>query len=63
LKPGDKVRVIDCLEADKYKGVTFTVVSDPWTVGNSELVKIESPDKKFNGGFSTACLMEVQENM
>ena len=42
LKPGDKVRVNNKFGLEsKYVGQVFTVASEPWAVGDMELVKLK----------------------
>jgi hypothetical protein len=55
LKPGDNVNMIDCFEAQKYKDRIWKVMSEPWDLCGSEVVKLK--DKP--GGFATRCLKKV----
>lgn len=57
LKIGDKVVMINCAEAemDKYKDRIFIVVSEPWELCGSEVVKLEGK----SGGFATEFLKKI----
>ena len=56
LKPGDQVMMINCLEARDNKDKIWLVITDPWDVCGSEVVKI----KGKAGGFATKCLRKVE---
>lgn len=60
LKPGDKVIMVNCMEArmDKYKGKVFTVRSEPWNLCGTEAVLLEGK----SGGFATEFLYKVDTN-
>lgn len=45
--PGDQVRMVNCVEAEKYAGRIWTVASEPWEVCGSRVVLLE----EFRGGF------------
>jgi ssDNA-binding Zn-finger/Zn-ribbon topoisomerase 1 len=57
LKPGDKVVMYGCAEAEleKYKGKIWTVTSEPWNLCGSQVVMLEG----FRGGFATEFLKKV----
>ncbi len=65
LKLGDKVRMVNCREADKYGDKTWTTRSEPWVIGGGhgehsggiELIMLEG----FSGGFDTRRLELVRE--
>jgi len=57
LKPGDKVVMVNCLEAEEYAGQVWTVASEPWELGHGEeVIKLEGKA----GGFATRCLRKVE---
>lgn len=47
FRPGDRVKMVGCGEAEKYAGRVWTVASEPWEVCGSRVVKLEG----FSGGF------------
>jgi hypothetical protein len=55
LKKGDKVIMVNCSEAEKYKDKVWVVRSDPWDLCGSEVVLLEGK----SGGFATEMLREV----
>ncbi len=57
LKPGDTVIMVDCYEAreEQNKDKKWTVVSDPWNICGTEVVKLEGKA----GGFATKFLKKV----
>jgi hypothetical protein len=55
LKPGDKVVIVNCFEADKYTGRIWEVETNPWDLCGSEVVLL----KGHSGGFDTARLKKV----
>lgn len=56
LKPGDKVVMANCLEAEKYKGRVWEVRSEPWNLCGSEVVLL----KGKSGGFATEFLQKAE---
>lgn len=58
LKPGDQVVMINCFEAksEESKDKVWLVITEPWDVCGSEVVKI----KGKAGGFATKCLRKVE---
>lgn len=59
MKPGDKVVMHTCYEAqhEKYKDRVWTVRSNPWMLCGSEVVLLEG----FSGGFATEYLRVVED--
>jgi len=58
LKPGDKVKMVRCAEAEleKYRDKVFTVRSETWKLGHGEeVIKLEG----IAGGFAVKCLQKV----
>lgn len=55
LKPGDKVRMVNCYEAEKYKDRIWEVRSEPWNCCGSEVVLL----KGKAGGFDVNCLKKI----
>ena len=55
---GSKVKMVNCLEAETHKGKVWTVVSEPWEVCGSTVVKLEGKI----GGFDASCLEVVEED-
>lgn len=56
IHKGDKVKIVSCLEAERYKGQIFEVQSDPWEICGSWCVKITG-----KGAFDIAFLEKVEE--
>lgn len=57
LKPGDKVKMVNCAEAKSNQDKVWTVRSDPWEVCGSEVVLLEGK----SGGFATRFLRKVTD--
>jgi|WetSurMetagenome_2_1015567.scaffolds.fasta_scaffold1809900_2 hypothetical protein len=57
LKPGDRVFMVDCYEAEKYAGRAWTVESEPWECCGSEIVLLEGK----SGGFDTSRLKKLED--
>jgi len=58
MKKGDKVRFNGKYGLEKYYPENvFTVASEPWTVGDFQLVKLEG----YGGGFRTDGLEVVED--
>ena len=55
LKMGDKVIMVNCLEAEKYKDKIWEVRSEPWDLCGSEVVLL----KGKSGGFAAEFLKKV----
>ena len=53
---GTKVKMVNCLEAEKYEGHIWTIKSEPWKLSSGQwLVLLEG----FRGGFAVSCLEKV----
>lgn len=58
LKPGDLVKMNDRYRvSDRYRGVVFTVTSDPWPCGGAEIILLDG----YRGGYATDGLDLVEE--
>ncbi len=57
LKPGDKVVMVKCLEAETYLDKIWTVTSEPWNLCGTEVVLLEGKC----GGFATKFLKKVRK--
>jgi len=57
LKPGDKVKMVNCYEArlEKNKDKVFEVKSGPGEICGQEVVKLDG----YPGGFATKFLVKV----
>lgn len=55
LKPGDKVKMVRCLEAENYPDKVWITRSEPWDLCGSEVILLEG----FRGGFATEFLQKV----
>jgi len=53
---GEKVKMVKCLEAEKYKDRVWVVASEPWKVGDSWVVRLNG----YSGGFDIECLEVVK---
>jgi len=53
---GEKVKMVKCLEAEKYKDRVWIVASEPWKVGDSWVVRLNG----YSGGFDIECLEVVK---
>lgn len=62
IRKGDKVKIVGSAEKDRYKDCIFEVLSDPYTVCGSEVVKMQCPEtgKYFGGGYATEYLEKVE---
>jgi hypothetical protein len=58
LKPGDKVIMENCCEADKNKDKVWTCRSNEWKMCGSTVILLEGKA----GGFDVSCLKKVGEN-
>lgn len=56
LKLGDKVIMVNCLEAEKHKDKVWEVRSEPWDLCGTEVVLL----KGKSGGFATKFLQKVE---
>lgn len=58
---GDKVKIVGSAEESKYKNCIFTVLSDPYMICGTEVVKMkcEATGKYFGGGYATEYLETI----
>lgn len=58
FKPGDKVKLVNCAEAqlEKYKDKVWTVRSESWNLCGTEVVLLEGKA----GGFATKYLRKAE---
>ena len=64
IKKGDKVKLFDCIEANDYGDIVFSVISDPWKLWNGrEVIRITSKEKDFRGGFAIDKLRLIEYNL
>lgn len=56
MKKGTKVIMVDCPEAEKYKGKIWVTRSEPWECCGSEVVLLEG----YRGGFDVSKLKELE---
>ena len=54
---GSKVKMVNCAEASIHEGKVWTVISEPWEVCGSTVVKLEGK----RGGFDMSCLQVVEK--
>lgn len=57
LRPGMKVRMVNCFEAELYGDRVWAVASYPWPCCGAALVRLEG----YPGGFCAAMLEIVEE--
>lgn len=57
FKVGDKVRMIDCLEAENNLNKEWTIRSESWNVCGREVVLL----KGRSGGFDVSKLVKVSD--
>ena len=55
MKIGTKVKMVNCLEAEKYKDRIWETVSEPWKVGSDWVVLLDG----YRGGFAVKFLKAV----
>ena len=55
IRECDRVKIVHCLEAERYAGETFEVLSEPYQIGGTWCVKIER-----KGTFDIGCLEKVE---
>lgn len=58
MKIGDKVKMVNCLEADKHPGKVWAVRSNPWDLCGSQVVLLEG----LSGGFAVDCLEPTEDS-
>ena len=63
IKKGDKVIIKGSAEEDIYKDCVFEVLSAPYIICGSELVKMKCHEtgKYFAGGYSTEFLQKISQ--
>lgn len=61
IKKGDRVVIVGSAEEEVYMGDIFEVLSEPYKVCGSELVKMKCHEtgKYFSGGYSTEFLQKT----
>jgi len=57
IEVGTKVKMVNCLEAEKYKDCIWEVASEPWKVGGKWVVLLD----RYSGGFAVENLEAVKE--
>jgi hypothetical protein len=59
---GSRVTIEGSAEENEYKGCVFEVLSDPYLICGSEVVKMKCHEtgKYFGGGYATEFLREVE---
>lgn len=62
INKGDKVIIIGSAEEEKYRGCIFEVLSEPYDVCGSTVVKMKCSEtgKYFGGGYSVKFLKKVE---
>jgi hypothetical protein len=50
---GTKVKIVNCLEAEKYAGKIWVTESEPWCIGGGTWIVLL---KGYGSGFSVKCL-------
>lgn len=62
MKKGDKVIIKGSAEEGKYQGCIFEVLSEPYDICGSEVVKIKCHEtgKYFDGGYAAEFLKVVE---
>lgn len=63
INKGDRVVIIGGAEEEKYKGCVFKVLSEPYTVCGSTVVKMKCDEtgKYFGGGYDVEFLRKVKD--
>ena len=58
IKKGDMVEIVGSAEEEKYKGCIFEVLSEPYNLCGSNMVKMicRETGKYFGGGYATEYL-------
>lgn len=64
VQKGDKVLIKGCAEEKMYRNCVFEVLSNPYVLCGTEVVKIKcnKTGKYFGGGFATEFLERVNYN-
>ncbi|HHX61252.1 MAG TPA: hypothetical protein GX707_11165 [Epulopiscium sp.] len=62
IKKGSKVIIVGSAEEEKYKGCIFDVLSDPYEICGSQVVKMKCHEigKYYGGGYAVEFLREVR---
>lgn len=62
IKKGSKVIIRGSAEESTYNGCVFEVLSEPYAICGSEVVKMKCHEtgKYFGGGYATSFLVEVR---
>lgn len=55
LQIGDKVKMVNCLEAECHADEVWTVASAPWEVCGSVVIKLDG----YRGGFDVTKLQRI----
>lgn len=61
IKPGDRVEIVGSAEEETYKGCVFEVLTDPYNLCGSIMVKMKCHEtgKYFGGGYAVEFLRVV----
>lgn len=62
INKGDKVMIIGSAEENKYNGCVFEVLSEPYNICGSTVVKMKCNEtgKYFSGGYAVKFLKKVE---
>ena len=62
INKGDKVRIVGSAEEEKYKDCVFEVLSEPYNVCGSTVVKMKCNEtgKYFGGGYAVEYLRKEE---
>ncbi len=63
IKKGDRVKIINSAEQEKYKKCIFEVTNEPYNICGTEVVKIKCYEtgKYFGGGYATEFLEVLKD--
>lgn len=63
INKGNKVVIVGSAEEEKYKGCIFEVLSEPYNICGSMVVKIKCNEtgKYFGGGYDVGFLKKVED--
>ena len=64
ISKGDKVRIIGSAEEERYKDCIFEVLSEPYNICGSMVVKMKCHEtgKYFGGGYAVEYLRRENDN-
>ena len=64
IKKGDRVKIINSSEQEKYKNYIFEVLSEPYIICGTEVVKMKCYEtgKYFGGGYATEFLEVLKDD-